>query len=61
MKFTIGRGGERMLGPTLFDGMALAVAEVPKPFEPPTAEAPPATMRRAPVVDASRRTYRVAG
>src|SRR5277367_6276969 len=39
VKITFGRGGERVEGPTLFDGMALPEGEVAMPFEPPTPEA----------------------
>src|SRR5271167_3804080 len=46
VKITFGRGGERVEGPTLFDGMAVPEAEVPTPVEPPTTEASPAAMRK---------------
>src|SRR4051812_6745608 len=46
VKITFGRGGERVEGPTLFDGMALPDAQVPTPVGPPAPEAPPATRRR---------------
>ena len=46
VKITFGRGGERVEGPTLFDGMAVPDAEVPTPVEPPTPEAPPAMKRK---------------
>src|SRR6476619_3048931 len=46
VKITFGRGGERVEGPTLFDGLAAPDAEVPTPVEPPTAVVPPATMRK---------------
>src|ERR1700733_12129208 len=46
VKITFGRGGERVEGPTLFDGMAAPDAEVPMPVAPPTRDAPPATMRK---------------
>jgi transposase len=36
VKMTFGRGGERVLGPTLFDGMAVPEAEVPTTVETPT-------------------------
>src|SRR3954468_13179137 len=45
VKITFGRGGERVEGPTLFDGMAAPDAEVPTPVAPPTRDAPPATKR----------------
>jgi transposase len=46
VKITFGRGGERVEGPTLFDGMAAPDAEVPMPVAPPTRDAPPATKRK---------------
>src|SRR5438309_9156986 len=46
VKITFGRGGERVEGPTLFDGMAAPDAEVPTPVAPPTRDAPPATKRK---------------
>src|SRR4051812_38269582 len=46
VKITFGRGGERVEGPTLFDGLAVPHAEVPTPVGPPTAEVPPATKRK---------------
>jgi transposase len=46
VKITFGRGGERVEGPTLFDGLAAPDAEVPTPVEPPTAVVPPATKRK---------------
>ena len=50
VKITFGRGGERVEGPTLFDGMDPPEAEVPTPVEPPTSEAdsdmPPTTKRK---------------
>jgi transposase len=46
VKITFGRGGERVEGPTLFDGMDLPEAEAPTPVEPPTPEVPPATRRK---------------
>src|SRR5581483_8521852 len=45
VKITFGRGGERVEGPTLFDGVAAPDAEVPTPVAPPTPDAPPATRR----------------
>jgi transposase len=42
----VGRGGERVFGPTLFDDAALPEAEVQQPVEPPIPEAPPATRRK---------------
>src|SRR3954454_21925517 len=47
VKITFGRGGERVEGPTLFDGLAAPDAEAPTLVEPPTAVVPPATMRKA--------------
>jgi transposase len=50
VKMTFGRGGERVEGPTLFDGMELPEAETPLPVEPSTPEAtpdaPPAAKRK---------------
>src|SRR5436309_15814027 len=46
VRITFGRGGERVEGPTLFDGMAVPDAEVPTPVAPPAPEAPPAMKRR---------------
>src|SRR5450755_4370875 len=46
VKITFGRGGERVEGPTLFDGIEPPEAEVHTPVEPPTPEAPPATRRK---------------
>src|SRR3954453_1926095 len=46
VKITFGRGGERVEGPTLFDGMAPPDTEVPPPVEPPTPEAPLTTKRK---------------
>jgi hypothetical protein len=46
VKMTFGHGGERVLGPTLFDGMALPEAEVSTLVEPPIPEAPLATKRK---------------
>ncbi|HEX3147564.1 MAG TPA: IS66 family transposase [Gemmataceae bacterium] len=46
VKITFGRGGERVEGPTLFDGMDPPEAEVPPPVEPSTPEAIPATKRK---------------
>ena len=46
VKITFGRGGERVEGPTLFDGTEPPEAEVPTPAEPPTPEAPPPTKRK---------------
>src|SRR3954447_14259142 len=45
VKITFGRGGERVEGPTLFDGMDLPEAEVvtPEPLKP---EVPPAARRK---------------
>ena len=36
VKLTFGRGGERVEGPTLFDGIAPLEAEAPPPVEPST-------------------------
>ena len=38
VKMTFGRGGERVEGPTLFDGIAPPDAEAPAPVEPPPVE-----------------------
>src|SRR5580700_6161865 len=46
VKMTFGRGGERVLGPTLFDGTSLPEAEVSTTVEPPTLEAPLAAKRK---------------
>src|SRR5262245_59599295 len=46
VKITFGRGGERVEGLTLFDGIDPPEAEVLTPVEPPTAEAIPATKRK---------------
>jgi transposase len=46
VKITFGRGGERVEGPTLFDGLEVPEAEVLTPVEPPAPEAPPATRRK---------------
>src|SRR5947209_14508573 len=46
VKITFGRGGERVEGPTLFDGMAVPEAEVAPPIEPLAPESPPATRRK---------------
>src|SRR3954447_22964583 len=40
VKITFGRGGERVEGPTLFDGMAVPDAELPPPVEPLVPEVP---------------------
>ena len=62
VKITFGRGGERVEGPTLFDGLAVPDAEVPTPVEPPAPEADlPRRSGRATVGGPSRRTCRVAG
>ena len=45
VKITFGRGGERVEGPTLFDGMAAPDAEVTTLGAPPTSDAPPMTRR----------------
>jgi transposase len=46
VKMTFGRGGERVEGPTLFDGMAVSQGEVPTPVELPTREAPSEAKRK---------------
>ncbi len=50
VKITFGRGGERVVGPTLFDGMAGPEAEVAPAVapavEPPAPEATPTTKRK---------------
>ncbi len=49
VKITFGRGGERVKGPTLFDGMDLTDAETPQAVEPATPEGttePPAPRKR---------------
>jgi transposase len=46
VKMTFGRGGERVEGPTLFDGLDPPEAEVPTPAEPPTPETPLAAKRK---------------
>jgi transposase len=46
VKITFGRGGERVEGPTLFDGMDPPEAKVPAPVEQPTPEAIPAMKRK---------------
>jgi transposase len=45
VKRTFGRGGERVEGPTLFDGIDPPEAEVPPPVAPPALE-PPAPRKR---------------
>ncbi|QJW93767.1 IS66 family transposase [Frigoriglobus tundricola] len=45
VKRTFGRGGERVEGPTLFDGIDPPEAEVPPPVAPPVPE-PPAPRKR---------------
>ena len=45
VKMPFGRGGERIEGPTLFDGMVVPEAGVATPTEPPTREANPSTKR----------------
>jgi transposase len=45
VKITFGRGGERVEGPTLFDGMVVPEAKVPTPVEPQAREVTPATKR----------------
>ena len=46
VKITFGRGGERVEGPTLFDGIVVPEDDVPTPVEPPTPESAPATKRK---------------
>src|SRR5436190_18004055 len=46
VKITFGRGGERVEGPTLFDGMAVPEVDVLIPVQRPAPEAPPAMKRR---------------
>src|SRR6478735_8956565 len=46
VKITFGRGGERVEGPTLFDGMDAPAAEVPTLVAPPNPEVPPAARRK---------------
>src|SRR3954454_17591176 len=46
VKITFGRGGERVEGPTVFDGMDPPEAEFPTPAEPPALAATPATERK---------------
>ena len=38
VKMTFGRGGDRIEGPTLFDGLVIPEAEAPAPVEPPVPE-----------------------
>jgi transposase len=46
VKITFGRGGERVEGPTLYDGMALPEADAPTPADSPAAELTSATRRK---------------
>ena len=46
VKMNFGRGGERIEGPTLFDGMVIPEAEVPTPIEPLQPEATLTTKRK---------------
>src|SRR4051794_36816216 len=46
VKITFGRGGERVEGPTLFDGMTVPEVEVPTPVGAPAPGATPATKRK---------------
>jgi transposase len=46
VKITFGRGGERVEGPTLFDGVARPNADVLTPVGPPAPDTPPVTRRR---------------
>src|SRR5436309_13796862 len=46
VKITFGRGGERVEGPTLFDGMAVPEFEIPIAVELPAPAAPTAPNRK---------------
>src|SRR5436309_8352801 len=46
VKITFGRRGERVEGPTLFNGIVVPEAEIPTPVEPPPPETPPKTKRK---------------
>jgi transposase len=46
VKLTFGRGGERVEGPTLFDGIEPPGAEAPPPAEPSVPEPPPPRERK---------------
>src|SRR5947209_20177142 len=46
VKMTFGRGGERVEGPTLFDGIVVPEPEAPTLAEPPPPEPPAATKRK---------------
>jgi len=46
VKMTFGRGGERIEGPTLFDGMVVPEAGIPTPVEPPAPDEPATTKRK---------------
>ncbi|WP_145243459.1 hypothetical protein [Urbifossiella limnaea] len=47
VKMTFGRGGERVEGPTMFDGIDPPEAELPPPpVEPPAPEPPASTKRK---------------
>jgi transposase len=46
VKMAFGRGGERVEGPTLFDGLAPPEAEAPPPVEPPPGEVPAPKKRK---------------
>jgi transposase len=46
VKITFGRGGERVEGPTLFDGMTVPEGEVATPVEPPTLKVRPVMKRK---------------
>ena len=46
VKIAFGRGGERVEGPTLFDGMVVPEAEAPTPVESPAPEATPTANRK---------------
>lgn len=60
VKMTFGHGGERVEGPTLFDGIEPPEVELPPPVEPPPAEQSPPRKRKGHADAASRRTCRVA-
>jgi uncharacterized coiled-coil protein SlyX len=58
VKITFDRGGERVEGPTLFDGIDPPEAEAPPPVQPRTTDPPPPRSVRGTVVAASQRTCR---
>lgn len=59
VKISFGRGGERVEGPTLFDGMAGPETKVTPPFEPPAPKRQRPRSGRATAADASLRTCQV--